>query len=156
MEPQRGLPLTFRWKDFDGQFGFAADANGFVKRGHFRSAFAAHVRGVKAAVLGGDLREGDEFVGFRVNVWRIDERAGDAQSAVLHGLLDEGFHLLELGGSGSAIVVANHGFADLRGADVGAEVERRALLFETAEVAVESGPIDGEFVLVEERLHAAR
>ena len=41
----------FEVKDFDGQIGFAADAHGFGKRGHFRSAFAAHVRSIEAAVL---------------------------------------------------------------------------------------------------------
>jgi len=73
----------------------------------------------------------------RVDVGRIDERAGEAESAVLHGLLDEGFHLIELAGVGARLSSPNDGFADLRGADIGAMFERFALLFEAAEIAVE-------------------
>ena len=109
------------------------------------------MRGVESAVFCGGLCEDDELIGLGVNVRRVDEGAGEAESAVLHGLLDEGFHLIELGGRRSAIVVANDSFANLCGADIGADVERCALLLEAAEIAVKSGPIDGEFVLVEKQ-----
>ncbi len=98
------------------------------------------------------MRESDELIGLRVDVRRIDESAGEAESAVLHSLLDENLHLAELGGCGSAIVVANYSFANLGGADIGADVQRCALLFEPAEIAVESGPINCKFVMVEKRL----
>ena len=45
------LAANFQVKDFDGQIGFVADTNGLGERGHFRSAFAAHVGGIKAAVF---------------------------------------------------------------------------------------------------------
>ena len=41
----------FEVENFNGQIGFAADSNGLGERGHLRSAFAAHVRGIKAAVF---------------------------------------------------------------------------------------------------------
>src|SRR5260370_609563 len=84
---------------------------------------------------------------------RAEAGAGDDEGGVLHGLLGQGFHLLELCGSGSAIVVTDDGFADLRGADVGAEIDGRALLFEAAEIAVESGPVHLQTVMVEHGLH---
>src|SRR5260370_30728448 len=87
-----------------------------------------------------------------VDVGRINESAGKPESAVLHGLLDERFHLIELGGGGGAIIVANHRLTDLRGADVGADVDGCALLFEAMKITVESGPINGELVMVEKRL----
>src|SRR5580700_1547803 len=140
----------FEMEDFDGEIGFAADADGFGERFGLRGAFAAHMRGIEAAVFCGDFGQGDEFVGFRVDIWRIDQGAGDTEGAVSHGLLDERFHLGELGGSGGAVVVADNGFADLCGADVGADVDGSALFFEAAEIAVEGSPINGEFELVEE------
>src|SRR5207249_4761497 len=51
----------------------------------------------------------------------------------------------------STVVVANHRFADLRGADVSADVERCALLFEATKISIQSSPIDREFVLLEKR-----
>src|SRR5260370_6319480 len=50
------------------------------------------------------------------------------------------------------MVVRNYSVEQLRGTEGGTDVERRALLFEAAEIAIESGPINGEFVLVEKQL----
>ncbi len=72
---------------------------------------------------------------------------------MLHGVGGERFHLVQLGGGGRAIVIADDGGAELAGTDVGAEVQRRALLFETAEIAIEIRPINGEFVGLKKRLH---
>ena len=47
-----------------------------------------------------------------------------------------------------AVVVADDCFANLGGAYVSADVERRALFFETARVLVERCPIEREFVVV--------
>ena len=88
------------------------------------------------------MRQSDQLVGLGVNVRWINQCAGEAEGAVLHGLLDEGLHLLQLGRRRGAIVVANHSFADLCRADVRADVEWRALFFETAEIAIKRCPID--------------
>ena len=147
------LAAHLKVKNFNGEMRFLANANGFRKRLHFRSAFAAHVRGVHAAVPGGNLRQGDQLIGLCVDVGRIDQRAGNAQRAVFHGLLHERFHLIEFGGGGSAVVVADHRFADLRRADISANVEGRALFFQALEVAVERGPVNRELVVIQKRLH---
>ena len=84
----------------------AAAAEELAERFDFRGAFAAHVRSVEAAVFCGNFGQGDKLVGFRADIWRVDQGAGDTEGVVFHGLLVERFHLGEFGGSGGAVVVA--------------------------------------------------
>ena len=71
----------------------------------------------------------------------IDQCRGNTKSAVLHGLRNETLHFSHFGGCRCAIDIAQNRFANLSGADVGADVQRCAGFFKALEVAVEGGPI---------------
>ncbi len=51
---------------------------------------------------------------FGVGGGGVLERGGDADGAVLHGLVDEGLHLCELGGVGVDVGVAEDHAADAK------------------------------------------
>jgi hypothetical protein len=86
--------------DFDGDVGFAADAQGFIDGGEHGVAFVAHVGGIDAAELAAFGGERDQFFRFRVGGGRVFERSGDADRAVFHGFAHQRFHLFKLLGVG--------------------------------------------------------
>ena len=57
------------------------------------AAFVADVAGVHAAVLGRDLRQGDDLVRLGVGAGVVDQAGGQAPGAVLHRLVDQLLHL---------------------------------------------------------------
>ena len=90
----------------------------------------------------GDLGERDQLVGVRIVAGRIDERRGDADGAILHRLLDQLSHLLQLLGRRVHVLVAEDDAAHLRGADVVHDVEREAVPLQQREVLGERAPAD--------------
>src|SRR5579859_3548139 len=79
----------------------------------------------------------------------IDKGSGKAESTLLHGGRDQRFHLLQLSRGRRPIDVAEHRLPDLRGPHVGAQVGGGAGFFQTAEIAHEVLPVDGEVVVVQ-------
>ena len=77
-------------------------------------ALVAHMREVDAAVLAGDRRQRDEFLGARVDGGRIDEGSGHAHGPVLHSLAHQRPHLLELFRRRGDVLVAQHHAPHLR------------------------------------------
>ena len=82
----------------------------------------------------------------------IDQGCRNAHCALLHGLRHQRFHLLQLRRRGRAIDIAQHRFAHLSGTHVGAEIDRRAALFQAAEIAGQISPVHGEMVVVQKNL----
>src|SRR5579859_801008 len=80
---------------------------------------------------------------------RVNKRGRNAQGAVFHGIGNQSLHLLQFSGSGSAVIVADHGFAHLGSAYVSPNVERRALFFQALEIAVKCYPVDRQLVLLQ-------
>ncbi len=134
--------------DLDGDVGFAADARGLVDRFEHGVAFAAHVRGVDAAVGAGCAGKGDELRGFGVGCGRVLQRGRNAHGAVAHRLANEVLHLRELGGGGLHVGIAEHDAAHGCGADVGGEVNAHALLFDAGEVLAEGAPVGRDVQVV--------
>src|SRR5689334_5286958 len=132
--------------------GFAADAERLFYGSHLTLALAAHMARVDASVLRGDFGEFDQFFGFRIVSWRINEGSGQSESALLHGLCDKRFHLFEFVPSGYAIDISNHSFAHLCCSHVGAEVDWRADFFELREVIGETLPVNFEVILIHDWL----
>ena len=86
MRPQLLLARRFQVPDLDRDMRFAADADGFVDaRRMIGVAFAAHVRGVDAAELGGFGGKRDQLFRGGVRRGRILQRGGDAHRAIAHG-----------------------------------------------------------------------
>jgi hypothetical protein len=77
----------------------------------------------------------------------IDQGGRNAHCALLHGLRHQRLHLLQLRRRGRAIDVAQHRFAHLSGAHVGAQIDRRAALLQAAEITGQIPPVHGEMVL---------
>jgi hypothetical protein len=139
-------------KDFDRHASFPANTDRLVDGFHFLGAFAAHMGGVNTAERSRYFAKSDQLLGFGVVARRVDQCSRDAESAVFHGLFDEGSHLVEFGGCWSPVIVANHRLTDLGGSYKGAQVERGALLFETLEISIQGRPIDCQVIVIEERL----
>ena len=120
---------------------FPPDAQGFINRRRFALAFAAHVGGIEASVLTSDFSQFDQFLNLCVVSGRINERGRYAECALLHSFGDERFHFFEFFGSGDAIDITENSFPDLRGANIGADVEWRATFFQPRKVAVQRRPV---------------
>src|SRR6266851_783015 len=82
-----GLAGDFKMENFDGKIGFTANAQSFFNRLWLGLALAAHVRSVNAAVSRSNLCQFNQFIGRCVMPRWIDQRRGNAQSAVAHGLI---------------------------------------------------------------------
>jgi hypothetical protein len=104
IHPDRG---TLEVEDFDLNRGFAPDANRFVERLQQPVAFVANMRDVDAAMTRRDLAERDQLLRRRVRVRLIDQAARQARSALLHRLLDQLGHALELRRRRRPVVVAD-------------------------------------------------
>src|SRR5436190_1951611 len=114
--------------DVDRHVRAPADLDGLGDGLEDTATLGAHVGRVDAAVAGGDLAHGDERVGVDPRSGRSAERAGDAERALLHRLLHQRAHAVELGGRGRAGFLAVDGRPDLARSDVGADVGRDAAL----------------------------
>src|SRR6266446_5653589 len=127
---------------------FAADAQGLVDGRQDAGAFVAHVRGVDTAELGGFRGESDQLFGFGVGSGSVFESSGDADGAVAHGLADQVFHLLQLGGRGLHVVIAEHHAADARCPDIAGNVDADALLFEPEKIFAKRPPVGLNVIVI--------
>ncbi len=134
--------------DFDGDMSFATDAQGLVDGRQDAGAFVAHVRGVDTAELGGFRGESDQLFGFGVGSGSVFESSGDADGAVAHGLADQVFHLLQLGGRGLHVVIAEHHAADARCPDIAGNVDADALLFEPEKIFAKRPPVGLNVIVI--------
>ncbi len=104
---------------------------------------------IDAAVLRRYFRELDQFVCFGVVARWINQGGREPEGPVLHGLSDEGLHLLEFVRRWSAVDIPQNCLADLGGTHVGANVEWGTVVLESCEVAVQSGPVHLQVIAIE-------
>ena len=134
--------------DFDRNLRFAADLDRFVEALRERVGLAADVCRVHTPVTRRNFRERDQLRRARERRRRVDQRGRDAERALLHRLRTELLHLLQLLRYRLHLAVTEHGFSQARGADEGAQVDRRV---PAAQEAGDVVPVDGQLVLVEPR-----
>src|SRR5262249_33080485 len=92
-------------------------------------AFVAHVRRVQTTVTTGNTRERNNLVSLRIRSGNVDQSGRETDGAVLHSLLDDTLHLLQLFGRGRAIA-ESHDFATHRTMrDERGEINGQRLLF---------------------------
>ena len=72
------------------------------------------------------------------------QRCGDADSAIMHGVADEGFHLVELRRGGLNVVIAQHHAPDLCCSDVRSQIDAHALLFQSRKILPQGAPVRSE------------
>jgi hypothetical protein len=135
-------------KNLDGSFRLAGDANHFGERAHDSVAFVAHMGGVDAAVPGAFGGKGDQLVGFGVRRGRIFKSGGKPKRALLHRLIDERFHAREFVRRRSAVDGADHVAANLRCANIRAEIDPDPLLPKTREILRERSPVRRDAVVL--------
>src|SRR5436190_20464733 len=99
---------------------------------------------VNTAVLMRDSRQFDDLVSLSKACRNVLQGSREPERAILHRIGDQLLHLFQLGNSGWPIVIADNVLADLRRTDEGAEVDARALLFQTIEVFAQRAPIYGQ------------
>src|SRR5213078_1556140 len=90
-----------------GSARFSRDRNQFIERFEKTVALAAQVRNVHAAISSRDLCQSDEFVGFCIERWSVDERRSNAKRTLLHGLANQLAHPVKLRWCRRTIRVAN-------------------------------------------------
>ena len=151
MRPQLFFPATLMCQISTGIWASRPMRNASSSAAEDRVAFIAHVGGVDAAEFSGLRRERDQFGGLRIRRWRVLQRGGDADCAVLHGVANERFHLIELCRRGLLVVVAEDHPADLGRADIAGEVDAHSLFFEPREIFAKCPPVRSDFVLIEVR-----
>src|SRR5688572_16328752 len=100
-------------ENFDRDVSLPAYAKGFVKRLHNRVALIAHMTGIDAAVTRGDFREFYQLFGLCVKRRSVNQRSAETDSAVLHRLSDELFHLFQFSRSGRAVLVFQYALSHL-------------------------------------------
>ena len=94
-------------RDVDRAAGLAADGDRLLDRVEQAAAFVADVAGVDAAVLGRDLRQGDQSRRSSRRCRGCRSGRSTGPSAVRHALVDQGLHLRQLVGGRRAVGVAH-------------------------------------------------
>ena len=146
--PHISCSAILRWMMSTGTLRAPADLDRLRHRFEHAAAFGPHVRGVDAAVSRRHLAHRDQRVGIDPRSRRAAQRAGDAERALLHGLLapaPASAPVLRRVG-GPAFWPCTVG-PDLARPDVGADVGRDALLQQAARNSLQIGPI-GAFACV--------
>ena len=124
-------------KHFAGQSALFGYLDKFVHGLDEFLAFAAHVAGIDAAVFCGYFGHLDELRSRGVTARRIDERSGHAHGAILHGGLEDGFHLGEFIRSRLTRVITQYGDARLRLRKVTAEVQADSIFLQSGPVVAD-------------------
>ena len=78
------------------QSALFTDRDGFFHTLDHSRGFVAHMRFMHAAVARRDLRQLDNFCGWREGAGHVEEAGAQAERAVFHSLLNQRTHLIEL------------------------------------------------------------
>ncbi len=129
----------------------ARDAERLVQRLVDLPTLVAHVGRVHAAVAPSRLRERDDLLGRSVDGGCVLERCRQPEGSLLHRGVDQSHHVCQLFGRGVAVLLADHGEADLRRPDERGDVDGAPGAREVREVAVQIAPILLDAVLLHPR-----
>ncbi len=130
--------IDFRWRS--GGFG---DIDGLLHRLDQPVPFTAHVYAVDAAAAGGFGRERHQLGCLRVSIGAVDERGGDPERPLLHGLTHQRAHLRQLRRARLHVALAEHVGAHRAGPDEGRDIRCDAALLEPVQILPERRPVDG-------------
>ena len=128
--------------DLGVHLGGARDADQFIESLEETIAFAAHMRGVAAAVFAGRTHERDQLIRLGIRPGGVDERAAHSQRALAHRLPHHILHPSELRGGWSPIGVTQLVHAHRSGADERGDIGRNPLGDELVEEFTEGVPGD--------------
>ena len=141
---------------FRGNVGALGHREHLVERGDDLVRLGTLVRDVDAAMLPRDLRELDNLVGRRESPRHVLQRCAHPESALLHRLRHQRFHLIDFSGGGGALRLADHVAPQAARADKRADVERGAVALEPREVFAERAEVERHLEAVELRLRGFR
>ena len=128
--------------DVDGYSCLLADLDSFTDGFQDLFAFRSNVSGVNAPVGLHHRGHFGELVGGVVRIGWDQQGCGETQGAVLHGLIHELLHLLQLVRCRVAAPIPQHTEANLGSPYVGAHVQGNTAGFQSIEVPAEGRPVD--------------
>ena len=122
--PPVGLAAHFEMGDLHGDIGLPADIDGFIDGLHDVVLLVSDMRGIYTIVSGCRFGQAGHFLSGTVHPRQVDQSCGKAHSAILHGLRDQLFHFLLIGGGGFAVFQSHHQTADVIVSDQRGHIDR--------------------------------
>ena len=121
--------------------GLAADVDGLPDGLHHSVGFVAHMGGVDAAIGADHLGKLHNLLSFGIAAGCVNQAGGKAHRPVLHGLPQEGLHLLQLIAGRLPVIKAHHCNAKGAVADVHSHISRLRNPVPIGAVSLEAGEL---------------